>query len=348
MKTIRHLLLTLFISTTLLGCWLDAKHQTGKFMTDVVNLAEFNSTSDDYNSNLPANKYGEAYLIFSSKRDRNEVFNLVSFSAKIEYDDRKNAPVLTKSSSGSDSFYSSLFASGFLSKINGNFNVLGPFVLNQYNLVSYANSPKYQFLFYADDQNKNLDIKVMYHDKDGKEVGPVSLDYLNSKADDAYPYIGIYGDKVFYCSNKEGSFDIYQATIGDKNVTNTTPMIEQLINPKNPFSMKIPNISDEKADDKCPYLWNDNLLVFTSNRAGGFGGYDIYYSVFENGAWSSPINAGPRINTKYDEYRPMLPNLVNFNYPLMIFSSNRPEGKGGFDLYMTGLIEMDNMGKVKK
>lgn len=350
MKKIPHLFLSLFISTTLWGCFLDEKHQEGKFMNDVVNLSEFNSTFDDYNSNLPQNKYGEPYLIFSSKRDRNDFYNLVGFSAKIEYDENKNIPVLTRSSSGSDNFYSTLFASGFMSKVNGNFNVLGPFVLNQNNLVSYGTSPKYQFLFYADDQDKNLDIKVLYTDKDGKELGPIKVDYLNSKADDAYPYITHYGDKIFYCSNKEGSFDIFQATIGDKNATtNTTSMIDQIISPKTPFSIKVSNISTEKADDKCPYLWqSEELMVFTSNRAGGFGGYDIYYSVLENGVWSSPINAGPRINTQYDEYRPILPDLTHFNYPLMIFSSNRPGGKGGFDLYMTGLVEMDNMGKIKK
>ena len=134
-------------------------------MTDVVNLTEFNSEFDDYNSNLPANKYGESYLIFSSKRDTKEFYNLVGFSAKIAYDEKKNMPILTRSSSGSDSFYSSLFASDFISKINGNFNVFGPFVLNKNNLVSYGNSPNYQFLFYADDQNKNLDIKVLYKNK---------------------------------------------------------------------------------------------------------------------------------------------------------------------------------------
>ncbi len=348
MKTIRHLLLTLLLSTILWSCFLDAEHNAGKFMTDVVNLTEFNSEFDDYNSNLPANKYGESYLIFSSKRDTKEFYNLVGFSAKIAYDEKKNMPILTRSSSGSDSFYSSLFASGFISKINGNFNVFGPFVLNKNNLVSFGNSPNYQFLFYADDQNKNLDIKVLYKDKDGKEIGPIAVDYLNSEADDAYPYVTRNGDKVIYCSNKEGSFDIYQTTVGANYADNTTPMIDQIISPKAAVSIKISTISDAKADDKCPYLWQDeNLIVFSSNRAGGFGGYDIYYSVLENGVWSAPINAGPRINTKYDEYRPMLPNLVNFSYPLMIFSSNRPEGKGGFDLYMTGLVETDNMRKVK-
>ncbi|WP_353718433.1 hypothetical protein [Dyadobacter sp. 676] len=72
---------------------------------------------------------------------------------------------------------------------------------------------------------------------------------------------------------------------------------------------------------------------------GDQGGEDIYYSEYKNGKWSQPVNAGPRINSAYKEYRPILPDLSNFSYHLMLFSSNRPGGKGGYDLYMTGLKE---------
>jgi hypothetical protein len=84
-------------------------------------------------------------------------------------------------------------------------------------------------------------------------------------------------------------------------------------------------------DDKCPFF-KDNLLVFASNRPGGFGGYDLWYSRYLNGSWSSPVNLGEKINSAYDEFRPVKFELIG--YELMIFSSNRPEGKGGFDLYM--------------
>jgi hypothetical protein len=75
----------------------------------------------------------------------------------------------------------------------------------------------------------------------------------------------------------------------------------------------------------------------SSNRAGGFGGYDIYYSVFRNGNWSSPVNMGSRINTSSDEYRPVIGSNPDFTNNFIMFSSNRPGGKGGFDLYFSGL-----------
>jgi hypothetical protein len=78
-------------------------------------------------------------------------------------------------------------------------------------------------------------------------------------------------------------------------------------------------------------------MLFTSNRPGGMGGYDLYYSVFNIGKWSSPINMGPGINTASDEFRPLLGYHPDFKNLFMVFSSNKPGGTGGFDLYFTSM-----------
>jgi hypothetical protein len=85
-------------------------------------------------------------------------------------------------------------------------------------------------------------------------------------------------------------------------------------------------------DDKCPFIDSD-IMVFTSNREGGEGGFDLYYSLLEDGSWTAPVNFGPEINTEYDEYRPIVFSFDSFKR-LIIFSSDRPGGQGGFDLYM--------------
>jgi hypothetical protein len=100
-------------------------------------------------------------------------------------------------------------------------------------------------------------------------------------------------------------------------------------------SQKVDNINST-SDDKCPMVYN-KLMVFTSNRPGGYGGYDLYYSLFRDGNWSAPVNFGPKINSSSDEYRPLIGFFSNFENIYMIFSSNRPGGLGGYDLYFTGI-----------
>jgi hypothetical protein len=79
-------------------------------------------------------------------------------------------------------------------------------------------------------------------------------------------------------------------------------------------------------------------MVFTSDRPGGFGGFDLYYARFENNSWSSPVNLGSTINSEFDEYRPILMEEgVSATETMMVFSSNRTGGKGGFDLYFVGV-----------
>jgi hypothetical protein len=91
------------------------------------------------------------------------------------------------------------------------------------------------------------------------------------------------------------------------------------------------------SNDKCPSITR-NLLVFTSDRPGGYGGYDLYYSTYTGNGWSLPVNFGTKINSEYDEYRPI---TFSFNgFDLMIFSSNRTGGKGGFDLYAVKIPDL--------
>ena len=98
------------------------------------------------------------------------------------------------------------------------------------------------------------------------------------------------------------------------------------------------SVLSSDQDDKCPYIYKETL-VFTSNRSGGYGGYDLYYSEYDSkSGWQPPVNMGPDINTAQDEYRPILfQSDIDENRDMLIFSSNRPGGLGGFDLYFVGL-----------
>lgn len=69
-------------------------------------------------------------------------------------------------------------------------------------------------------------------------------------------------------------------------------------------------------------------LYYCSDKPGGYGGYDIYVSVYERSNWSEGVNLGPTVNSKNNEIMP-------FVHPSgrLFFSSDRPAGVGNQDVY---------------
>ncbi|MBD3393436.1 MAG: hypothetical protein GF418_14975 [Chitinivibrionales bacterium] len=78
-------------------------------------------------------------------------------------------------------------------------------------------------------------------------------------------------------------------------------------------------------------------MLLVSNRAGGRGKFDIWRSERKNGAWQAPVNLGLDVNTSSNEYRPVLCGLNEYRNQMLIFSSDRPGGKGGYDIYFRGI-----------
>ena len=87
---------------------------------------------------------------------------------------------------------------------------------------------------------------------------------------------------------------------------------------------------DARNGDKDPHLFKDTLILFVSNREGGYGGFDIYSTTRRNGIWQAAQNLGPEINTAYDERSPFLCN----DGRTLFYSSNRVDASiGGFDVF---------------
>jgi tetratricopeptide (TPR) repeat protein len=81
-----------------------------------------------------------------------------------------------------------------------------------------------------------------------------------------------------------------------------------------------------------PYISPDGqVLYFSSDMKGGFGGKDIYRSQMLNGNWSKPENLGELINTAMDEITPFA------HEGHLYFASNGHAGLGGFDIFKVNL-----------
>jgi hypothetical protein len=88
------------------------------------------------------------------------------------------------------------------------------------------------------------------------------------------------------------------------------------------------------ASDLRPNVRKDGReIVFDSDRAGGFGSFDIYTATRSSvdSAWSTPVNLGPNVNTASAETRASF----SWDARTLVFGSNRPGGAGSSDLYVT-------------
>jgi OOP family OmpA-OmpF porin len=76
---------------------------------------------------------------------------------------------------------------------------------------------------------------------------------------------------------------------------------------------------------------NREVIYFVSDREGGRGGMDIWYTIYDSRkkVYMRASNAGPKINTAGDETTPYFDKRTNTTY----FSSDGWQGIGGLDIF---------------
>jgi outer membrane protein OmpA-like peptidoglycan-associated protein len=96
-------------------------------------------------------------------------------------------------------------------------------------------------------------------------------------------------------------------------------------------SVRLP-IQAAGASFASPSLSPDGkTLYFSSNKTGGLGGFDIYFSKKDgSGNWSQPESLGKGVNSEYNETYPFIGSDGT-----LYFSSDAPVGLGGLDIYKT-------------
>ena len=161
-------------------------------------------------------------------------------------------------------------------------------------------------------------------------------DPMNSPDQENSLFISADGHYLFFtrCENRrddswgEGGCDLFMAY-------RVAPDSEWTI--AQPFGSTI----NSAGYEGMPTLSPDNReLFFVSDRDGGFGGYDIWVSKFEDGLWQMPVNAGPNVNTAGNETAP----YINADNKSLYFSSDGWPGMGGSDLYMSRRMDDSTWG----
>ena len=126
------------------------------------------------------------------------------------------------------------------------------------------------------------------------------------------------GDVLFYFKGwtyDEGEVVVDTFKQEDQRTLNSTPFVGPVLS---------------SHGDGDLFFYNDTVLIFSSSRAGGFGGKDLYRSNFKAGRWSIPENLGATINTPFDEKSPF---LAADGKTLYFSSNDSHKSIGGYDIF---------------
>ncbi len=177
--------------------------------------------------------------------------------------------------------------------------------------------------FTRSDKQNSLEYKLykatLEEDSHGNWINHKLLSVNVNNVSIENPFVDPKGEKIYFSanmSNSYGGYDIYVADILNDGTLGTAKNLG-------------PNVNTP-SDEKYPSLSLDGAyLYFSSNGHSNIGGYDIFVSrILEKGV-KAPRNMGNTINTPYDEVAYFLAER-NKAY----LSSDRPKGKGSYDLYV--------------
>ncbi len=107
-----------------------------------------------------------------------------------------------------------------------------------------------------------------------------------------------------------------------------------------PFNLG-PNVNTEFWESAPSLSPDKRYLYFSSNRPGGFGGSDIYVSIFDGKEFSKAVNLGPVINTPGNESCP----FIHADNSTLYFTSNGHLGYGGDDIFLSRRIGQNQWAK---
>lgn len=186
-------------------------------------------------------------------------------------------------------------------------------------------------MYFAPAQRDNRGQSIMFTElKDDVWTAPAVLPF-SGKGWDCIPAVTQSGDRLFFSSYRR---DVEGAAPAGRNLWFTDRVDGSWSQP----SLIPPPVSSGE-EGTLVSVAADGTLFFTSSRDGGAGDFDIYFSVLDDGRYSSAVNLGPPVNKGFAEMDPFVAPDKSY----LVFTTVREgEGFGSADLYISFRREDDS------
>lgn len=210
---------------------------------------------------------------------------------------------------------------------------------NTINTVNYERHPVVTLdnsvLFFSSNRpignggGKTEDIYFSIRIASGSWTRPVYFEHNTSG--DEYPVcVSVDGRMLILSREEKNNYDLYFSTFENGQWTK-------------PVSLGSP-VNSSYNETGASLSKDGNTLYFASDRSGGYGKFDIYYSKKNSGGkWTSPVNMGAQINTQDNEAFP----AVHPEGQIIYFSSDGciEENMGGWDIFYSTADQSGNWSK---
>lgn len=183
-----------------------------------------------------------------------------------------------------------------------------------------------------------IDISTELREQPNNTTEPTPIAALNSISGDYMPQVNPTGSRLYFTSVRKGGFDNTEGKT-DPNDYGEDIYYSKLTGDQWSAPELLPAPINSMANDfGSAFTGDGQTMVFVRCDApDGLGSCDLYITQLTGDQWSTPINMGNVVNTEDWESQP----TINSDGNKIIFTSTRPGGYGGSDLYM---IEKNHLG----
>jgi len=144
---------------------------------------------------------------------------------------------------------------------------------------------------------------------------PVPIKSINTNLHDAAVTLSSDGTMLFIYKNiGKGNGDLYMSKLVGNSWS--IPKFQRGLN-------------SDKWEGSAAFFPDNQRIIFSSERKGGFGGKDLYMAeLIGEDTWGNIVNLGSTVNTSYDEDAP----FITADGRTLLFSSNGKLSTGGYDI----------------